>query len=233
MAVSLGQLSTLGHAGLAASVTTTFSVNPTAGSKILCAVQGTSVGTNVQCTDNGTTPATWILDASTDVGGEHIHLFRADGITLPSSGTLIVTASFVDSTSHTIGCGALEVIGAVAGAPSSTVVGPTATSASVSTGNITGTSTDSSFYCAAFGNAAGGNPSTVTYTGPGTQQFVETNGSTYWPWACATNIVTGAQSAQNFTWTITSSSWCSIAAVYEAAAVVTHLNRPTLYGTVW
>lgn len=219
MPVALGQLSTQGFIASGTTVGTSFGTNPVAGSKILLGVQSNTTNGLITISDNGTTPATWVLDKSQETAGKHAFIYRADNITLPSAGSLTVTYTH-SAAAGTISIGAIEVIGAKSGAPSSTNSG-TATSTAVSSGAVTGTSRDASFYVGAFSDASAVAPETITYTGPGAVRFSQNGTSGSWPWAFASHLLSGTQSAQTFTWTLGDSvSWCAVAAVYEAAPQV-------------
>jgi hypothetical protein len=205
MSIVRGQISTLGIIGSATSQSTAWSVNPTAGNTILIFIQ--TNGTISSVIDNGVSPTTFTLDIqpATSPG---IHIYRANGITLPASGSYTVTVTTGSAT--TIMIGGIEYSGVQPGAPASTNSG-TNTSTSVTTGSATGVLCFGGFF-----DNTSLNPETITYTGPGTQQFVNTNGSGYWAAACADLISSGSNA---HTWTLGDSVlWQGVVAAYNAAA---------------
>src|SRR6266568_615996 len=210
MAITRGQKSSLAAVGSGTSLAVTWSVNPSAGNTILVFVQCANVPTAVA--DNGTAPATFTLDKST-AGGQGAYIYRANNVTLPSAGSYTVTVT--TSVSTTIGAAGIEYAGVAAGAP---------TAASSSSGTGTSAATGSAapagsggLVFGGFSDVSGLNPETITFTGPSPQaeQFRETNGASFWPWAVA-DALTG--SSQNFTWTLGDSVAAGgVAAAYDAA----------------
>src|SRR6266568_5150002 len=210
MAITRGQKSSLAAVGSGTSLAVTWSVNPAAGNTILVFVQCANVPVTVA--DNGTTPATFTLDKST-AGGQGAYIYRANNITLPSAGSYAVTIT--TSVATTIGAAGIEYAGVASGAP---------TAASSSSGTGTSAATGSAapagsggLVFGGFSDVSGLNPETITFTGPSPQaeQFRETNGSSFWPWAVA-DALTG--SSQNFTWTLGDSVAAGgVAAAYDAA----------------
>jgi hypothetical protein len=223
MAITRGALSGDPTAGVPAAVpsATTLAVawatgnQPAAGSKVLVYVQqGGITSGNTSLADNGTTPATWVLDKNT-VSGHGVAVFRADGITLPSSGKFTVTVTSTQS-AGTIVAGGVAYAGVATGGPSATNSGG-ATGTAVSAGAVTPAAAGA-LYFGAFSDSSGLNPETVTLNwAGGTQQFLETNGSSFWPSACADSIT--ASGAQTPAWTLGDSvAWGAVALTYEAAA---------------
>jgi hypothetical protein len=205
MAITRGQKSTIGQIGSGTTVTTTWGTNPTAGSKVIVCVQCGATPTSVK--DNGAVQGTFTLDKS-QTAGKGAFIYRLDGLHLPSSGSYAVTVTIASS--GTIQAWGIELIGAATGAASATNSG-TSTSTSVSTGAVAG----AGYVIACFSDGNGANPSTVTYTGPGTSQVIVTNGSSFWPFAVADNLTS---SSDTETWTVTSSTWGAAIATYAAAA---------------
>src|SRR6266568_4544285 len=210
MAITRGQKSSLAAVGSGTSLAVTWSVNPAAGNTILVFVQCANVPVTVA--DNGTTPATFTLDKST-AGGQGAYIYRANNVSLPSAGSYTVTVT--TSVATTIGAAGIEYAGMAAGAP---------TAASSSSGTGTSAATGSAapagsggLVFGGFSDVSGLNPETITFTGPAPQaeQFRETNGASFWPWAVA-DALTG--SSQNFTWTLGDSVAAGgVAAAYDAA----------------
>jgi hypothetical protein len=207
MAITRDQVSTLGQSGSATTVTTSWSTNPTAGVTVLVFVQCTQVPTSV--VDNGTSQSAFTRDVSTTLG-KGAHVYRANNISLPASGSYTVTVT--TATAATIQTGGVSYLGVNPGAPTATQNG-SGTSTSVSSGSA-GPAAASGLVFGGFSDASGLNPETITYTGPGTQQFVDTNGSAFWPMAAADDL-TG--SAQTLTWTLGDSvAWAAVIAAYDA-----------------
>lgn len=199
-------LSTNGTSG-----TVTWSVNPAAGSKVLLFVQYNGAVTSV--VDNGTSPSTFVKDVGTSAG-KGAAVYRADNITLPSSGSYSVTITV--PTSGTIDAGGWSYTGAASGGPDATNSG-SGTGTAVTTGSAAPAAIGGVVF-GGFSDASGLNPETITFTGasPLTQQFVVTNGSSYWACAAADGL---ADSAQTMTWTLGDSvAWGAVIAAYSPAS---------------
>jgi hypothetical protein len=209
MAITRGQASGLAVVGSGTSLAVTWGVNPSAGNTILVFVQCANAPSSV--VDNGTTPSTFTLDKST-AGGQGAYIYRANNITLPGAGSYSVTVT--TSTLTTIGGAGIEYAGVASGPP-------TATNSSSGTGTSAATGSaapagSGGLVFGGFSDTSGLNPETITFTGPSPQaeQFRETNGASFWPWAVA-DALTG--SAQNFTWTLGDSVAAGgVAAAYDA-----------------
>jgi Glycosyl hydrolase family 26 len=219
--IGRGQVSGLGQvAGGSGTVcTATWSVNPAAGSSILLFVQsGLPALQPTSVVDNGTTPATFTLDASnTSVNGTGCYIYRADNITLPASGSYTVTVT--DSATRTIQAMGVEYIGKKAGGPDATGTNSSAGSTSVTTGSATPTSANGLVF-GGFTDLTGLNPETITFTGsaPQTSQFTGTNGAN-WSAVGVADALTG--SAQNFSWTLGDSvGWAGVAVAYSPPVTV-------------
>lgn len=111
----------------ASTVTCTFSTNPTAGSAILVAVGRYNNPTTPTVTDNAGNTYSVVTDGTTQAASSNstpnnqLWIFKADGIVLPGSGTLVVTATG-DGVSGT-SIFAQEIIGATTGNADKVVVG--------------------------------------------------------------------------------------------------------------
>ena len=193
------------------SAVATWAVNPAAGDTVLVFIQCSAALTNV--VDNGTTPRTFTEDKGL-LSSQGAHIYRANNITLPSAGSYTVTCSI--GTAHGLMIYGVSYNGVAAGAP-------TATNSS------SGTSTSVSSLAAApaaagglvfggFADSSGLNPETVTFTGsvPLTEQFRNTNGSSFWPVACADGLT---DVTRTLTWTLGDSvAWASVVCAYDATA---------------
>jgi lysyl oxidase len=205
--------SALAQVGSGTTATATFSTNPSAGNTILVFVQ--TGGTITSVVDNGSTPTAFIRDAFT-TAGKGAYIYRANNITLPASGSYGVTAAI--TTAGTIQVFAIEFAGLASGPPIATNTG-SGTGAAVSTNPVT--SGGDAVFFGGFSDNSGQNPQSITFNSAGagfTQDFVNTNGSSYWPAAAASATVTGG-ATQSISWTTGSSSaWGAAIAVYPAAA---------------
>jgi hypothetical protein len=211
MTVSRGQIGTLVQVGTGLVAYATWSTNPTAGNTILLFVQ--TAGTIVSVVDNGSAPRTFTADVS-NTSNTGAYIFRANNITLPSSGTYRVTITLTGGSS-TIQGGGVEYIGMATGGPT-VVHSPTGTGTAVSTGGASPANAGGLVF-GGFSDLSGLNPETVTFGGsaPQVEQFRNTNGSSYWPMAVADALTGGSQT---FAWTLGDSvSWSAAIASYEAA----------------
>lgn len=186
--------------------------------------QANTTNSTLTVADNGVTPSTFVRDASQETAGKHAFVYRANGITLPSTGSYAVTLSNSGAAGTLQVCG-VEYSGVATGAPTATNTG-TATSTSVTTNSVTPVSAGA-LYFGGFSDASGLNPETITFGATGTEQFRNTNGSSFWPLAAADLIGSGANA---FTWTLGDSvSWSACVAVYDAVFTATALlRRPRL-----
>jgi Tfp pilus assembly protein FimT len=204
--------SAVAQVGSGTTATATFSTNPAAGNTILAFVQTGGAITSV--VDNGSTPTTFTRDVFT-TAGKGAFIYRANNITLPASGSYKVTVAI--TASGTIQVAAIEFAGLASGPPSATNTGSGAGTA-VSTNSVT--SGGDAVFFGGFSDNSGLNPQSITFNSAGagfTQDFVNPNGSSYWPAAEASATVTGT-ATQSISWTIgTSSVWGAAIAVYPAA----------------
>jgi hypothetical protein len=212
MAITAGQKSTYALVGSGASVTTSWAVNPLAGSTILVFVQlATTPPTTVA--DNGATPSTFILDKSS-TAGKGAYIYRANNIVLPASGLYAVTASGISAATYQ--AWGREYGNVKPGAPTATNVGG-ATSAAVSTGSA-GPAAAGGLVFGGFSDASGLAPETITFTGsaPLTEQARATGTSGSWPMAVCDGLTDVALAA---TWTLGDSvAWGAAIAAYDAVS---------------
>lgn len=193
-----------------------WSTNPVAGAKVICYVQ-CHTPTITSVIDNGTSPTTFTLDASHTGSSKNITLYRGDNITLPATGSYKVTVTV--SIAGDWSAGGVSYVGVASGGPTTTGSnGNAVAGTAVTTGSITGTG-KSNLYVGAMNDGDAGNPSSITFNGPGTQELTELDGSGTgaWPAAMADFIGTGAV---NMSWTITSSTFDACIAVYQGAPAV-------------
>ena len=207
------------------SLAVTWATNPTAGAKVLVSVflnNATNIVTSVK--DNGTSQSTFTLDQSFNLSGAFLLIYRADGISLPGSGSYVVTVTL--STSASVQAAGGSYLGVRTGAPTH-VNTDSGTGTSVSTGSVTPAAAGA-LYFAAFTDQSTLSSETITLTGPGfTEQATETNGSTYFAYGLADKIDPGGPTATACTWTLGDSvAWTGHIVVYDAALSVTTTSLP-------
>jgi hypothetical protein len=231
--ITRDQLSSLTNSAAISGTTftITFPSNPAAGSSVIAAlaVNGSAV-TSVM--DNGTTPSTFTLDVSETGTASHVsYIYRADSITLPSSGGYVITVTCGGS-GPSVSAGAQSYLGKLAGGPVSTNVA-TATGTSVTTNNGTPT-VAGSLFAATFQNNSSGTADNPTVTnGNFTQQLSEGNGSVGQVYGFADAILAGT-SAQACTWTVgTSATYSAAIAVYSPAVPLAPAPVEIAPGPVW
>lgn len=217
MTITRGQVSTLGVTGSGTTITTTWGTLPAAGSKVLVAVQYPDPDTDLTVADNGSPQTTFTLDGSATGSGTatQVYLYRGDSISLPGSGSYSVTVTS-SGTLHTIQAGGVAYTGVKTGGPVSSG-NPSGTGTAVSTGNATPAAAGALFF-AVFFDDTGLSPETITLTGSGfSQQFIQTNGSSFWAGAVADKIDAAGPTATPCTWTLgDSAGWNAIIAAYDA-----------------
>ena len=178
MTTTRDKLGALSGASNATTAVITWAANPAAGAKVLVAVcynAGTNKVSSVK--DNGTTQSKFTLDANynnTSIGAT-ISVYRADGISLPSSGSYKVTVTFSSALYATTA--GYSYLGANTGAP-------TATNHSTGTSNsaVTGTATPSKAGALYFATETDntGTSETITLTGSGfTEEATENTTTLY------------------------------------------------------
>jgi hypothetical protein len=216
-AIALTGTAPLAASASATTLTSTFSVNPAAGSKMLVAVQAPS-GATLAVSDNGTTPATFVLDsACLNASGAipSVWVFRADNITLPGAGSYAVTVTQTSA-------GTLQLIpraytGVQNGPPSSS-------SAVTGTGNnpavnvVTPDDTASLFFSTFFCNSANSPESMCVASPEFTLQQAQT-GSGGFPGAVADALVTSPAPRQGGFTLPDSPNWSMVMASYGAIPV--------------
>src|SRR6185437_9944001 len=131
MGITIDQTSSLAQTGSGSSVVCTWTTNPTAGAKVLVYVQLGNTPTSV--IDNGVTPSTFILDAASSLAAK-CYVYRADGITLPASGSYTVTVNYTPGSS-TIQARGRSYLGVATGGPTATLNTATGTSNSPVSGS--------------------------------------------------------------------------------------------------
>jgi hypothetical protein len=223
--VTRGQVSSLGQATAATSVTALFPAGVQAGNTILALVQ-CSAGTPTSVADNGSPVSTFTLDAST-AAGHGVYIYRANGIAPPAGAAYQVTANYTTSTT-TLQIGGVEYSGVKPGSPDTTHTA-SATSTAVATGAVAPNSPG--VVIGGFSDASALNPETITFTGaaPAVQQLINANGSAWPPFAIADSL-TGA--SQNLTWTLGDSvAWGAAVAAYSPAAGLTSANGMPIVNT--
>jgi hypothetical protein len=220
MAITRGQVSTLGVVGSGTTASTSWGTNPVAGSKVLVAVQINDVSSVLTVTDNGATPRTFTLDATANGNGSitPVYIYRADNITLPGAGSYAVTVS-TSGVAHGIQAGGVEYKGVKAGGPTATNSNNVTTgNVSVTTNNVTPSAAGALYFSTFFDNT-GLNPETITLTGSGfIEQFTQVNGASNWAGGVADKIDAGGPTSTGCSWTIgDSTTWNAAIVVYDAA----------------
>ena len=103
--ITRDKAATLNAAG-GTSLSLTWAVNPTPGSKVIVAATHATGGTTVlSVTDNGTTPATFTLDRTVAGGAHPMYFYRVNNITLPASGSYVVTFNYSGASGGATGWG--------------------------------------------------------------------------------------------------------------------------------
>lgn len=211
MAVLHDQSATLSTGTGATTIVVTWGTLPTAGAKAFVIIGFTNGVSPTSLSDNGVTPATWVKDVD---NGTIEQLWRADGITLPSSGSFAVTAHFAASSGDFHGGGS-TFTGLATGGPTSSNGTATGTSLSVNTGNLTPV-TSGDLKVGGFGDDTGSATQSITLTtGSAVSMFSNGNGNTAFAGAGAYHITTAA-TAQSLAWTLTGTApdWATVYAVY-------------------
>jgi hypothetical protein len=214
MAITVDQYST--QASNAS--TTAFASPPTAGAKALLGIWAFKSGgsTISSVSDNGTTPATWVLDAHFQSANTNADLwiYRANSITLPSSGSFTITVS-TNSTNWEMG--AVTLLGAATGAVFATNSGENAGSNVTTSAIAAGTGAGAGSYYFAVHNdngSSGANGEAVN--APFTQRYVRNSSVGTTIGQIADSIGSGNQTC-TFTWS-TADNPRDLIAVYTATA---------------
>jgi hypothetical protein len=221
VAITRDQKSTVAITGSATTLGTTFATKPAAGTKMLVFIQY-EASQVMTVTDNAGN--TYTQDASQATGGKKVWIYRADNIAVPA-GAMTVTLS-VPGVAETFGIVAASYAGVATGGPSIAAVKASGTGTAASSGAVNPGS--NYLYFGGMSNAAGGNPSTVTLGATGVDVGVNKNGSLAWPWEAVDLIGSGSQT---FTWTITSSAWCTCFVTYATgtAAAAVRMDNTSNY----
>ena len=200
------------------SLTTTFSSNPVAGSKVMVTVQCPS-GATITVADNGTAPGTFWLDAccmNSSGAIPSVFVFRADSITLPGSGTYAVTVTLGSSAALQIAANAYT---GVANGP------PSATSSVTGSGNnpavspVTPDDISSVLFSAFFCDSASNPESMSKASGFFTLQQSQANGTSNFPGSVADALVTSPAPQQGGWMLPDSPNWSAVMAAYGALPV--------------
>jgi len=222
MTIARDQLSNLTASSPVAGTTftITFPTNPAAGSSVIVAlgINFNAAGSITSVVDNGTTPSTFTQDVTKTGTANHIsYIYRADNITLPSSGGYVITVT-VTVTGVSASAGAQSYTGKAAGGPVSTNTG-TATSGTITTNNGTPT-VGGSLFVGTFQNNSSNTADNVTVTNANfTARLSESNGSTAQVYGFADQIKV-ANTADACTWSVATATdtYSSAIAVYSPAA---------------
>lgn len=222
MTITRDQLSNLTATSPVAGTTftITFPTNPTAGSSVIVALglNFNAVGSVTSVVDNGTTPTTFTQDVTKVGTANHVsYIYRADNITLPSSGGYVITVT-VSVTGISASAGAQSYLGKATGGPVSTNTG-TATSATITTNNGTSTA-GGSLFVGTFQNNSSNTADAVTVTNVNfTARLSESNGNTAQVYGFADQIKV-ANTADACTWSVATATdtYSSAIAVYSPAA---------------
>jgi hypothetical protein len=207
----------------------TWATNPTAGQKVLVAAFSLTGESISSVADNGVTPTTYTLDygPETDSAGNQIWFYRADSITLPSSGSYVVTVT--GSGGHVINAGGIAYSGVKTGGPTAKNNATGTTGGTVTTGSVTPTWAGALFLqCAVNNNAAS---ETITLGGSGfTQQYNQPNGAAYLPGAIADQIAAGGPASTSGSWTFSGSTvpWVGAIITYDTQPVSVSLTTPNV-----
>jgi hypothetical protein len=194
----------------------TWGTDPTAGQKILIAIWSTSAETITSVIDNGTSPTTYTQDFTQSSGGHAVWIYRADGITLPGSGSYGATVS-TGNQGHNVLAGGIAYSGVLTGGPTATN-SSTGTSTTPATGAVTPAAAGALFF-GLFSDASANNDSITINGAPFTEQFTATDGTIYSPGAAADRIDSGGPSSTSASWTIgASTAWVGGIATYDAAS---------------
>jgi hypothetical protein len=213
--ISRDQLSSLsvGTAG-GSSFTITFPTLPTPGASAFAAIGLNLAGTITSVKDNGVTQSTFTLDVTETGTTNHISvIYRADGISLPSSGSYALTVA-LSTTGASYSAGAATYLGKAAGGPLHTGVS-TGTSTTVNTGSLTPNLSGSLFLATFQDNSSGTADNPTNNNANFTQRLSEGNGSLGQVYGFCDGITAGV-SAQAANWTVgTSATFSVVLAVYS------------------
>ena len=171
--------------------------------------------------DNGTSQSTFAEDGvyNDATNGYSVYVYRADGISLPASGSYIVTITL--SPAKYVTAAGYSYTGVKAGAPAGTNNGASTTgSNSVATGAVTPASAGALYFALATTDSS--LPSeTITLTGAGfAEQATENDGAVSVTLALADKIDSGGPASTQCTWTLGDTvNWDALIAVYDAIPV--------------
>lgn len=212
MTITRDQTATGQSVASGTTVVLIWATSPTAGAKALVFAGTTSTISSVK--DNGATQSTFTQDALLSSSGQYA-VYRADGITLPASGSYTVTVTLAGSAFSM--AGGRTYLGVATGAPTATNHG-TGSGTAIATGNVTPAVTGAVVF-GGFTDATGLDPETITLTtsGGANAAYTSTNGNDLCG-GVADNIVT-TTTPQGLAWTIgDSEGWTAAVAVYSPAS---------------
>jgi hypothetical protein len=228
LAITRDQLSTLAKGtGAGTTFTITFPTLPVAGSSVIAALGVNLSGGVTSVKDNGTSQSTFTLDKSETGSASHVsYIYRADGISLPGSGSYTLTVTLGGSGAG-YSAGAASYLGKLAGGPAATN-GATATSAAPATGSATPTAGGSLLIGTFQDNSSGtaDNPSVTNANF--TSQLTQPSGTAGQVYGFADQIKAGT-SADSCTWSVaTSATYSGAIAVYSPAVTGPEADVPLL-----
>ena len=214
--ISRDQLSSLsvGSSIAGTSFTITFPTLPTPGASVMVPIGLNLAGSISSVKDNGVVQSTFTLDSTETGSANHISvLYRADGISLPSSGSYTITVT-LSTTGASYSAGAASYLGKAVGGPLHAGVS-TGTSTTVNTGSLAPNLTGS-LYISTFQNNSSGTADNPTNNQANfTQQLSEGNGSLGQVFGFVDGI-TSTLSALAANWTVgTSATFSVLIAVYS------------------
>ena len=215
--ITRGHASALCATGSVTSATVTWSANPAAGSKVLIGMAVSDFGAISSVIDNGTTPSIFTPDVTGGSSGEDtVYIYRADNITLPSSGSYTVTITM--SPAEYVTAGGIAYTGVRPGGPTATNSGTGSAVLTGNTGSVTPAAAGALFF-AVFTEDLYVTNEGITLGGTGwTEQYTEQNNETTQDAGIADQIASGGPAATSATWNWTgSSAWNAAIACYDAA----------------
>lgn len=195
-------------------LTTTFTSNPVAGSKVVVVVNAGQAAT-LAVSDNGATPGVFRQDAAAlnQSGLPSVFVFSADNITLPGSGTYAVSVTKVQT--GTLQIGAVSYTGLQAGPPAATsaMIGTSANPA----GNPVIPPDANSVFIGAFFSDSAQNPQSILPASPEfTLAVSQTNGTSV-PTGEIDDLLATTPASRAGGWTLSDApDWTAIMVNYGA-----------------
>jgi hypothetical protein len=186
--------------------------NPLPGTKVLVVVAANTSTAPTSVTDNGAVQTTFTLDQSNTASAHGVWIYRGDNISLPASGSYVVTATW--AAAHELSGLGQSYTGLAAGGPGTAVNNSSGSGTAVTTGACTPLAAGSLFFAAQQNNFNGS--ATDTLTGAG---FVLVgnylNGTNGQVLSVADQFEAGS-AAETCTWTISSATWNSAIVAYQS-----------------